>query len=414
MEQDAALRPCCRVNTNADGDRFVGVKADADGVTVHFPIGYHLPDDEMERKRDILHLLQVLAALAPRAEMGPSRETRGAPETAFPLHAYLEIIHHFMESGYYRERDPVYRTGDRGAIDWAKTIRRQSALLQPDLTPVYTKYTVRRSMPNENKEISQIHKHCVCESFAKLGWLFTPYLPAKPGGVLDGKRALFILADRLQHTNNNKEKRLFGAMLDMLRHMDGQASGRQFDFGTECFEGVWERMIDKAFGIRNKQAYFPRTRWLLRQGRHKEKYPLEPDSIMAYEGKLYVLDAKYYRYGVSGNPNHLPDSSSINKQITYGEYLYRRQGMADENLFNAFLMPYDAAANPFGLDTPFAHVGMAVGDWKENTRNYEKIQGIVVDTRYLLYHHTGSAGGRIAALAASIEQAAAENTALLT
>lgn len=54
-------------------------------------------------------------------------------------------------------------------------------------------------------------------------------------------------------------------------------------------------MIDKAFGIENKEQYFPRTRWLLDYGRQKVKTPLQPDSIMIYNDKVYVLDAKLYR-----------------------------------------------------------------------------------------------------------------------
>ena len=30
----------CHVNTNEDGDTFVGVKADSDNVVVYFPLGY--------------------------------------------------------------------------------------------------------------------------------------------------------------------------------------------------------------------------------------------------------------------------------------------------------------------------------------------------------------------------------------
>ena len=32
----------------------------------------------------------------------------------------------------------------------------------------------------------------------------------------------------------------------------------------------------------------------------------------------FPSDAKYYKYGVTGNTRDLPESTSINKQITYG------------------------------------------------------------------------------------------------
>ena len=34
----------CHVNTNEEGDRFVGVRLDTDTITVHFPIGYELSE----------------------------------------------------------------------------------------------------------------------------------------------------------------------------------------------------------------------------------------------------------------------------------------------------------------------------------------------------------------------------------
>ena len=34
-----------------------------------------------------------------------------------------------------------------------------------------------------------------------------------------------------------------------------------------------------------------------------------------------MQDAKYYKYGWTQLPKDLPSSSSINKQISYGEYI---------------------------------------------------------------------------------------------
>lgn len=414
MEKELTLRQRCHINTNEEGDRFVGVKADTTDAVVYFPVGYQLPDDEIDLKRDVLHLFQVLAEFTDVSDKVLAMKKFEAPQSVdFPINAYLEIINNYMENGYYMENDPVFKTSDRGNIDWARTIQRQPALIQANLTPIYTQYTVRQSAPNENKEITRIHTHCVYESFDKLGWLFTPYKPPKPAGAMDAKRFIAILNDKLGDTNLDKDKRLFQAMEDLLKYIDEKTSEKRFYFGTDYFEGVWERLIDRVFGIKNKQDYFPRTRWLLSHGKYKEKYPLEPDSIMIYDGKIYVLDAKYYRYGITGNPNHLPDSSSINKQITYAEYIYSQKQVPDSSLFNAFLMPYNAAKNLFSIQSVFSNIGVAVGDWKSNTHNYEKIQGILVDTRYLMYHYTGNPKNSIIALAQSIESALAANNGLL-
>ena len=59
MEYD--IKKHCHINTNEDGDRFVGIKADSDNAMVYFPIGYELPETDAEIRTDIKHLIQVLS-----------------------------------------------------------------------------------------------------------------------------------------------------------------------------------------------------------------------------------------------------------------------------------------------------------------------------------------------------------------
>jgi hypothetical protein len=175
----------------------------------------------------------------------------------------------------------------------------------------------------------------------------------------------------------------------MLKYMDENMYDMQFYYGTDDFDHVWEKLIDRAFGESNKENYFPRSRWLLDYGKYKEKHPLMPDTIMIYNDKYYILDAKCYKYGRTGNPDHLPNGSSINKQIPYGEYLEKYMGVNADSLFNAFIMPYNMEENKFGLNSFVGNIGEAIGDWRYNKKYYEHIQGIVMDTRYLMYHYAG-------------------------
>ena len=56
------LRERCHVNTNAEGDSFVGVKADTEDAMIYFPIGYQLPDNDDDLRVDIGNLFGILAA----------------------------------------------------------------------------------------------------------------------------------------------------------------------------------------------------------------------------------------------------------------------------------------------------------------------------------------------------------------
>ena len=49
------IKTQCHVNSNEDGDRFVGIKAESDKAMVYFPIGYELPESDAEIRTDIKH-----------------------------------------------------------------------------------------------------------------------------------------------------------------------------------------------------------------------------------------------------------------------------------------------------------------------------------------------------------------------
>lgn len=416
MDLGLNLKVKCHVNKNGDGDRFVGIKADANQAMVYFPMGYRLPDSEEDIRDDILKLISVLAEFTDSKDKVLAMQKFEAPQSVnFPINAYMNIIRYYLEQrSYYTEKDPIRKTGDRGKIDFAASLRRNVSFFQEDGTPFFDKYTVKGSTPNEKNLITMIHKYCVHESFVQMGWLFMPDIPPDPHIERNIPLFLSVLKKKLAVTHLEKDILLFEAMISMLEYLDEQSDDKQFYFGTDRFEYVWEKLIDAVFGIKEKEEYFPRTTWHLKYGDTHRNYALEPDTIMLCNGKIYVLDAKYYRHGVTGVPSHLPESTSINKQITYGEYIYnhkkfKKQYGDDVPVFNAFLMPYNKKDNPFGIDEYFAHIGEADSDWKYGYHNYERVQGIVVDIRFLMNNYFGSRNSKIIKMAKLIEEALQEN-----
>ena len=391
IDLDKNLRQRCKVISGDDGDSFVGVKADTEDAFIYFPIGYNLPEDEVALRVDVHNLFGVLAAFMKEDKVIEARSFEAPLTVDFPIHAYLKIITMFLRTGrYYIETDPVYVTATKGNTSWPRTIKEQLGLMQKNGSLIYTQMTVRSVTPNADKQITQIHRFCVYEAFDKLGWLYVPFKPEEPGPHPTIRESIFILTKKLAASHNDNEQDLFRAMKNMLEYLDEKSSERQFFFGTDYFERIWERMIDKAFGIEDKSTYFPRTRWLLDHGRDREKTPLYPDYIMIFRGKYYVLDSKCYRYGWTGDFDHLPNGADISKQITYGEYIARTRHLPNDRLFNAFIMPYNMAHNLFHLSNAvMGNIGEAVGDWKTNMCYYERIQGIVIDTRYLMYNYIG-------------------------
>ena len=142
------------------------------------------------------------------------------------------------------------------------------------------------------------------------------------------------------------------------------------------------------FGIENKSNYFPKTAWYVNGDRY-DNASLEPDTIMLCGSNVYILDAKYYKFGVTGKAWDLPESTSINKQITYGEYVaneekFRKKHGNNMKVYNAFLMPFDSIKGKNPNNPEMLKVGEAVSNWKDNSEEYQKIQGILIDVKTLM------------------------------
>ena len=115
-----------------------------------------------------------------------------------------------------------------------------------------------------------------------------------------------------------------------------------------------------------------------------------------------MFDAIYYRYGATKRPSDLPESTSINKQITYGEYIAEQDKFMmkhGENytVYNAFLMPFEK------ISENVVNIGVALSDWKSNKKEYEQIQGILVDVKHLMHSVVSKDDNEIAELARCIE-----------
>lgn len=239
----------CHINSNEDGDRFVGIKADSNNAMVYFPIGYQLPEKDDEIRTDIKHLIQVLSEFSTSEDRLLAVNKCAAPQSVeFPINAYKSVIEYYFAIGgkYYTEVDPIYKTSVNGKQNWSRTVRDQVPLIQQKngvSSFIYTEFTVRYVTPNDTKQITQINRFCVYEAFKRLGWLYVPYMPEQLGPHPDVKESLRILNDKLGNTNDDKKRALFQAMKDMLLYMDKKTSDKQFYFGTDNFDRVWEKLI---------------------------------------------------------------------------------------------------------------------------------------------------------------------------
>lgn len=157
-------------------------------------------------------------------------------------------------------------------------------------------------------------------------------------------------------------------------------------------------MVDKFFqGISGdeKKDYEPSGYWQLIDKTPEPASNLHPDTIYIKDDKTYIIDAKMYRYGFTKKITDLPKTSSIQKQITYGDYVANNLGK--EHVRNAFIIPYNKYSTSFKnaididkfeeLDNNLAYIGKAFVDWRRDKKDHDYIYTFLIDYNYLLNHY---------------------------
>lgn len=395
-----SLFDACVYNANLnEKDYFVGIKYENESLRINFPLGYKRASTEEELKKDVLNLIGVLSSLSDANESFIQTQKVARKENVlFPIHAYLYLIKDFLTNGYYFEKEVVYSKSSNGKANWAKTARQVKPLLQDD-SVFYTEFITRKVTHNENELISQIHQYCVWESFSKIGWLFSSFVPAKPRLRFNKSLFLSIIKTKLSQTFNEKTMLLFNYMIDVIEFLEKSSESKNFTYGTNEFEYIWESMVDSAFGEKDKTKYYPHCYWEIDGKKYSsdqlefKQSALRPDTIMITDKgtenqKTFVLDSKYYRYGESRQLNHLPMSGSIIKQIAYAEYIEKKENRGElkhksKAIYNAFIMPYESKK----ADENMKFVGSAYTDYKTGDKSYYKIKAILVDTKWLMENH---------------------------
>ena len=395
-----SLFAACSYNSSlSEKDYFVGIKYENESLRINFPLGYKRASTEEELKKDVLNLIGVLSSLSDANESFIQNQKIAHKENVvFPIHAYLYLIKDFLTNGYYFEKEVVYTKSSNGKANWAKTAKQVKPLLQDD-SVFYTEFITRKVKHNENELISQIHQYCVWESFSKIGWLFSSFVPVKPRIKFNKSLFLSIIKTKLSQTFNEKTMLLFNYMIDVIEFLDKSSETKNFTYGTNEFEYIWECMVDSAFGEKNKTKYYPHCYWEIDGKKYSsdqlefKQSALRPDTIMITDKgtenqKTFVLDSKYYRYGESRQLNHLPMSGSIIKQIAYAEYIEKKENRGElkhksKAIYNAFIMPYESKDPSINMK----FIGSAYTDYKTGDKSYYKIKAILVDTKWLIENH---------------------------
>lgn len=426
-----SLHDICTCEGKLKGDEFVGIRCDGKqegGLSILFPLGYfasdaamrNLPEEEL--RECVVNLFDVLSDSRLTGLQNSSIETLDAVEpekSSFPMQAYLFILRDYMDRGYFCEREVEYQQGANGKINWGRTIKQTQPVLC-DGNVVYLNPIARKTNSNEDGLITLVHKFCVHEAASKIGFIFGVEVDNENPLDFDAEMFRSALLQKLSRTFNDHDSMLFRNMLSMVEYLEKGltedfSTPKDFYFGVNKFDGVWEKMVDGIFGtVVDKTEYDPHLKFVASNvaGNAADKAEcadqtlesdgdtgeslrstLRPDTIMALDGSVFILDSKYYKFGIKNSTQFLPGAESVCKQMAYAEYVENHTGIAPENIFNAFIMPYHAenASLPLGMENK----GFIYGDWKnidgaqaDGNRPYHKIACICLDMKSVLRNYS--------------------------
>ena len=452
------LNEICSCESKANSEtEFVGIrceKSKEDGAletSIIFPLGYFKDDSalrelpEEELRECVVNLFTVLSdpSLQEQIHQDSSISTFAEEhgESEFPMVSYLNVIRNFLDFGYLDEKEILYKKGANGKISWGRTIKAVQPVITEDAQNlVYLDFIARKVSYNEDTLITQVHKFCVHDALVKLGFLFGIEPSEEP--LLDFDYDLFCNAihSKLAKTFNDRDLRLLADLARIVEYLAGHKTedgktADDFYFGVSKFAPVWEAMVDKIFGKLPqgvaKDKFNPHLKFVVEGSRNgdgfnyqdednkdeKHRSTLRPDTIMIKEIPdqvgddrigVYILDSKYYKYGLTKSPAHLPGAESVCKQMAYAEYVETRlkeipafAGMTSHGVYNAFIMPYCADAGKWDEIAAVAtlprndvyamkRTGYIYGDWKDRSKPYHKIHCILLDMKSVMRNYANN------------------------
>ena len=445
------LNEICSCESKANSEtEFVGIrceKSKEDGAletSIIFPLGYFKDDSalrelpEEELRECVVNLFTVLSdpSLQEQIHQDSSISTFAEEhgESEFPMVSYLNVIRNFLDFGYLDEKEILYKKGANGKINWGRTIKAVQPVITEDAQNlVYLDFIARKVSYNEDTLITQVHKFCVHDALMKLGFLFGIDPSEEP--LLDFDYDLFCNAihSKLAKTFNDRDLRLLADLARIVEYLAGHKTedgktADDFYFGVNKFAPVWEAMVDRIFGKLpqglSKSDFNPHLKFVIEGSKNdvgisyqddddkdeKHRSTLRPDTIMAHYSGVFILDSKYYKYGLTGFYSHLPGAESVCKQMAYAEYVEQLMqekeipagacpepvewaGMTSGNIYNAFIMPYCAdaeGASASSASFQMKREGYIYGDWKDRGQDYHKIHCILLDMKSVMRNYASN------------------------
>lgn len=388
-------------------DDFVGIKYEKNSISICLPLGYDVPLFEQmsdkEKKVNILLLLRSVGITKSRDNYGAQFDNSIGDNKEMPFNSFLWIISDYINNGIFQDIEKEYKQKiNSGKINWKRTLNSEHFFSDGTVVFINPYFETKQQVDNL---ITELNIYCINKSIEYIGFLFgnVKKIESKLNDNVVNKFMKYyinILNKELMKSFNDRKKMLLNHMKRIISMSYSLNSDVKLNYGTKRYEYVWESMVNDIFGSRDIDIadYFPEAYWtikLFNDERKKDSSKLRPDVIYkdVINNRLYIIDAKYYKFGITKRRVDLPHTDSIQKQITYGDHINTNKekynNINTNNIYNAFILPYDKYDKDnvsYKLFDNIEYCGFAESDWKEHNfqKNYERIALILVDFKFLI------------------------------
>lgn len=382
--------------TNEEHNSFVGLRIKNGEIHFHYPESYDLSDenDKKSFRYDVVNIIRTISLAKSNTSSSSLSDSGVHQSEQFAIMSYLWIIRDYLSNGYYRNSEKIYSVNGKGKINWKKTLDTQPIISNGNI--IYNNVVVE--VRNDCDDvITEAHKWCVFDSVRKIGWLFglsekSVFVSKTADSVI--KKYIRAIRTELKRTFDDVKKSRLNHMLKVLMGVDDSDRTKEIVYGVDKYHYVYERMVDCIFSnIDDITKYNPNAKWYLKKNAFepKDASALRPDTILLDtkqngEKVAYVLDAKFYRFGTTGKESDLPTTTSIQKQITYGDNiicnLQEKENI--KQVYNAFVMPYNKHNNIFDYKENLEYVGYSEANWRNDKLSHTRICAFLLDTKHLI------------------------------
>jgi hypothetical protein len=392
MSNNVKIKPVINAND------FIGISIIDNQITLKTPLCFRIENDDKLLKKNIILFLKSLSIATKQFEH--IKQNDNLIGEIWPIDSYLWLIKDFVDNGFYYKREKTYSING-GKIEWRKTLKK---------TPIYSngniiyKDIITSRMTPTNDEISEIYKFCLSKSIDRIGWLFSYTFNIQIQQYKSIKEMIILVRKELSNTFDDIKRQRFEHMLATLSNINSTGiSSKNSTYGIKNYYYVFEKMVNSFFnGIDEKELskYNPVGTWHLINCEKQSSSELRPDTIVhkTRDGKqyTYILDAKMYKYGglehLDKKIDGLPNTSSIQKQITYGDEVKK----IEKYVRNAFILPYNKELDRFKYSNDaimldkqrnLAYIGFATSSWRKNDDDHTYVFSFLIDFNYLLNNY---------------------------